>query len=65
MILGYKSDLLRVLPQDLSDVQTFLTNKFLAGSQDIVVDTAGEKISTFGEDNFKLGICQPLPCMFF
>jgi hypothetical protein len=55
IILGYKSDLLRILPQDFSKLQTFLTDKFLAGESDIVVDVAGEKIATIGGENFKLG----------
>ena len=55
IVLGYKSDLLRVLPQDLANLQTFLSDQFLAGGSDILVDTSGEKISTIGEDNFQLG----------
>lgn len=54
IVLGYKSDLLRVLPQDLANLQTFLSDQFLAGGSDILVDTSGEKISTIGEDNFQL-----------
>lgn len=57
VIIGYKSDLLRILPQDLPELQSYLSEKFLAGSNDILVDVTGEKISTIGEKNFKLGKC--------
>ena len=57
IILGHKSDMLRLLPlDDMTKLQTFLSEQYLVGNEDIVVDVSGDIVSTISKDNYKSGI---------
>ena len=56
IIFGHKSDMLRLLPlDDMTKLQTFLSEQYLAGNEDIVVDVSGDIVSTINKDNYKSG----------
>ena len=59
IILGHKSDLLRLLPlNDMTQLQTILSDQYFNGNEDIVVDVSGDIVSTISKDNYKSGIEQ-------